>query len=57
MKEERAKISFRVKVFSSVGSLTDEFTVPAETKKDAILEVRRRLTAEGIDKEATFIIS
>ena len=57
MKEEKAKISFRVKIFSKIGSLIDEFTVHAETKNDAILEARRRLTAEDIDKEATFIIS
>ena len=57
MMGERLKISFRVKVFSKIGSLVDEFTVSAETKKDANLEVLKRLTAEGISKETTFIIS
>lgn len=57
MVKEKLKISFRVKVFSKIGSLVDEFTVRTETKKDAALEVRQRLTAEGIEKEATFTIS
>jgi len=55
--DEARKIKFKVKVFSKIGSLVDEFTVEAETKKDAKYIVDQQLKSEGIHKEVNYKIT
>jgi len=55
--EEVRNIKFKVSIFSKFGSLVDERTVEAETKKDAKFIVEQQLKAEGIHKDVNYKIT
>lgn len=45
--EERPKIKFNVSVFSVLGVLVDKFTVEAETRRDAEIEIKKQIRSMG----------
>ena len=55
--QEEFKITFRIAVFSKLGSLVDKFTVEAATKQEANFIVEQTLIAQGIYKDVNYKIT
>ena len=54
---EALKIKFKVAVFSKYGTLVDNFTVEAATKKEAKFIVEQTLIAQGIYRDVNYKIT
>lgn len=55
--EEKLQITFKVTVYSKLNYKVDEFTVEAETKKEAHGLVITQLKAQGIYENVTYKIT
>jgi len=54
---EKFRITFKVAVFSKLGTLVDKFTVEAETKQEAKFMVEQTLITQGIYKDVNYKIT